>query len=151
MNVTLAKSLKVKNQLAGEVKELESLISSINSYKEGTPQKFVAENLMSELEDKIHRLVITKTAIQAANASALPMLVEIAEMKAFASWLKSLSTTEGPQLESGGYGSPAKEVIWKATFDAKWVRDMVKGTEVKISDLQDQIDSYNATTTVIFV
>jgi len=148
MNVTLAKALKVKNQLAGEIKELEVLISNINSYKEGSASRFDSNALMADLQDKMLKLIAVKIAIQTANVRILPALTNLAETKAYAGWLKSINTTEGLQSEGGGYGTPLKDVLYKVNFDATWVRDKVKEAENQISDLQDQIDTYNATFTV---
>lgn len=149
MRVSLAKALKLKNKLTGQVRELQELLQFTNSYREGSVQKFDCNALMKELHEKLDKLAFIKSSIQYANGEVLSvLLVNLAEKKAYASWVKNLPTTEGKTVESRGYGEKSVEVTHYVTFDAKWVRDQVKKTEDEITDLQDQVDEYNASTTI---
>ena len=146
--ITVARALKLKNELAGEVKELASLISQHNSHAEDTTVKFEVGQLFLDLLTAQAKLVSVKTAIQKANGNIAFQLVSLVEDKGLVSIIKNIDTTEGKKWENEGYRSEGRLVNHVVTFDAIWKRNIVKDLEKEIRDLQDEIDTYNAQTLV---
>jgi len=68
----IAKALKMKNQLAGEVAQLKDLLAKQNS--RSTKQKFDYDNreVLTRLRAKLDELVKVKTAVAAANVEIFP-------------------------------------------------------------------------------
>ena len=149
--ITIAKALKKKNELAGQLKELQMLFNSCNSYELGTVQKFDATELMGEIVATKLSLTNLQILIQQKNARIVDKLVRMKETKAEIAWLRTIPTTEG---EVSSYDRYSDEKVAKkkmiALYDAVWVRSCVKLNERVISNLQDEIDEFNATTFIEF-
>ena len=143
----LAKALKQKNKLAGEVAQLKELLTEQNS--RSTKQKFDYNNqeVLTNLRAKIDELVATKAAIGAANAEVYPKIFRLAELKGFVTALKGLSTKEGVYAESLGY-SQSVEVEYVAQIKKAEVDKLVEEIEKEIQELQDALDEFNFTRSV---
>ena len=143
----LAKALKQKNKLAGEVAQLKELLAEQNS--RSTKQKFDYNNqeVLTNLRAKIDELVATKAAIGAANAEVYPKILRLAELKGFVTALKGLSTKEGVYAESLGY-SQSVEVEYVAQIKKAEVDKLVEEIEKEIQELQDALDEFNFTRSV---
>ena len=143
----LAKALKQKNKLAGEVTQLKELLTEQNS--RSTKQKFDYNNqeVLTNLRAKIDELVATKAAIGAANAEVYPKIFRLAELKGFVTALKGLSTKEGVYAESLGY-SQSVEVEYVAQTKKAEVDKLVEEIEKEIQELQDALDEFNFTRSV---
>ena len=140
----LAKALKQKNRLAGEVAQLKELLTQQNS--RSTKQKFDYDNheVLTNLRAKIDELVATKAAIGAANAEVYPKIFRLAELKGLAAALKTLSTKEGVYAESLGYAQSV-EVEYVAQIKKSEVDKLVVDLENEIQELQDALDEFNFT------
>ena len=143
----LAKALKQKNKLAGEVAQLKELLAEQNS--RSTKQKFDYNNqeVLTNLRAKIDELVATKAAIGAANAEVYPKIFRLAELKGFVTALKGLSTKEGVYAESLGY-SQSVEVEYVAQIKKAEVDKLVEEIEKEIQELQNALDEFNFTRSV---
>jgi hypothetical protein len=143
-NMKLAKALKQKNKLAGEVAQLKELLTQQNS--RSAKQKFDYDNheVLTNLRAKIDELVATKAAIGAANAEVYPKIFRLAELKGLATALKGLSTKEGVYAESLGY-SQSVEVEYIAQIKKAEVDKLVVDLENEIQELQDALDEFNFT------
>jgi hypothetical protein len=111
----IAKALKLKNKLAGEVAQLKDLLSKQNV--RSTKQKFDYDNskVLADLRAKVDELVKVKTALGAANAEAYDKIFRLAELKGLVKTLTDLDTKQGVLVERGDYGSsPAVEVEYTA-------------------------------------
>ena len=142
--ISLAKALKEKNRLAGQVKELQGLIKAHNSYKDGSNRPFDVEVLMNTMEGKVRSLISLKAAIQKGNAGIQESLTELAEYKSFIQFLRDMPTTEGEQ-NVNRYGDTDKTEKYIAVFGAAILRETILEKEEEIVRLQDSIDEYNAT------
>ena len=148
--VNLAKALKIKNRLAGELKRLQQLLVRENS-------KLVGASGMSELEcvntyiaivETTNKLVAVKTEIAKANVGIYKQINSIAELKGLIAFCATVPTNDGKIKEEAGWReatvfSEYKAVYTKASFD----KFSQKASE-EIDTLQDEIDVYNATTQV---
>ena len=147
MNMKLAKALKQKNKLAGEVAQLKELLTQQNS--RSTKQKFDYNNqeVLTNLRAKIDELVATKAAIGAANAEVYPKIFRLAELKGLVTVLKGLSTKEGVYAESLGYAQSV-EVEYVAQIKKAEADRLVEELEKEIQELQDALDEFNFTRSV---
>lgn len=143
----LAKALKQKNKLAGEVAQLKELLAEQNS--RSTKQKFDYNNqeVLTNLRTKIDELVATKAAIGAANAEVYPKIFRLAELKGLVTTLKGLSTKEGVYAESLGY-SQSVEVEYIAQIKKAEADQLIEALEKEIQELQDALDEFNFTRSV---
>src|SRR5258708_7257101 len=119
----LAKALKLKNQLAGEVAQLKDLLAKQNV--RSTKQKFDYDNreALTQLREKIEELVRVKTELARANVDAYGQIFRLAELKGLITTLKALETKNGVFHEGGSYAQATSEVQYiaqlaKVTVDA---------------------------------
>src|SRR5438045_695766 len=86
----IAKALKLKNQLAGDIAQLKELLAKQNS--RSTKQKFDYENreVLTRLRAKIDELIKVKAAVAAANAEIYDKIFRLAELKGLVATLTSL-------------------------------------------------------------
>jgi hypothetical protein len=77
----IAKALKLKNQLAGEVAQLKELLTKQNS--RSAKQKFDYENreVLTRLRAKLAELVKVKAVVAAANAEIYKKIFRLSELK----------------------------------------------------------------------
>src|SRR6058998_3283244 len=103
----IAKALKLKNQLAGEVAQLKELLAKQNV--RSTKQKFDYDNreVLTRLRAKIDELIKVKAAIAVANAEAYEKIFRMAELKGLANTLASVDTKAGVFHETGRFGEAA--------------------------------------------
>jgi hypothetical protein len=141
----LAKALKLKNQLAGEVAELKDLLAKQNV--RSSKQKFDYENreVLTRLRAKIDELVKVKAALGGANADIYDKIFRLAELKGLVTTLTSLDTKTGVFYEGGQFGQPSHEVEYAAQLGKVDVDKLVAGLKEEIQTLQDALDEFNFT------
>lgn len=144
MKITIAKALKLKNSLVGEIKELQSMIVQHNVQREDVPALFDVKVLKSELDNKRGALMALKTMIQQANYEIQSLLISMAEWKGEVTFLRTIPTKEGEMLERESYGEAPVKVVYVSSFGAVWQRDEIKRIEKLIRETQDTVDEYNA-------
>src|SRR5580700_3759595 len=91
----IAKALKVKNKLAGEIGELKDLLVKQNVRP--AKQKFDYDNheVLARLRAKLEDLVKVKAAVAAANAELYEKIFRLAELKGLSATVTSLDTKAG--------------------------------------------------------
>jgi hypothetical protein len=141
----LAKALKLKNQLAGEVADLKTLLAKQNV--RSAKQKFDYENreVLARLRAKIDELVKVKAALGGANADVYDKIFRLAELKGLVTALNGLETKAGVFHEGGQFGQPSYEVEYVAQLSKVDVDTLVMGLKEEIQALQDALDEFNFT------
>jgi hypothetical protein len=139
----IAKALKLKNQLAGEVAQLKDLLAKQNV--RSTKQKFDYDNrdVLTRLRGKLDELVKAKAAIAAANAEIYDKIFRLAELKGLVTTLTALETKSGVFHEGGRFGEPAYEVEYVAQLGKVDVDKLVNELKDEIQGLQDALDEFN--------
>jgi hypothetical protein len=139
----IAKALKLKNQLAGEVAQLKDLLAKQNV--RSTKQKFDYDNreVLTRLRGKLDELVKAKAAIAAANAEIYYKIFRLAELKGLVTTLTALETKSGVFHEGGRFGEPAYEVEYVAQLGKVDVDKLVSELKDEIQSLQDALDEFN--------
>ena len=144
----IAKALKLKNQLAGEVAQLKDLLTKQNS--RSTKQKFDYENreVLTRLRAKLDELVKVKAAVNAANAEVYDQIFRLAELKGLVTTLSGVDTKAGVFHEGRGFGEAAYEVEYVAQLGKVDVDKLVAELNAEIQSLQDGLDEFNFTRSV---
>jgi hypothetical protein len=150
MKVKLARALKEKNRLVGEINRLRKLFERENSRLENTKSTSSREKIWKDLENATDKLVQVKTAIFLANAGVYQKIVEMGELKSFISWLECVPTSEDSHQipERGENGITYMEVKRTAFLNQEKVDSKILDVQKLIAQLQDEIDEYNATVAV---
>ena len=140
--IKIAKALKLKNQLAGEVAELKQILASQNV--RSTRQKFDYNNqeVLARLRAKVDELVRVKAAIASANAAIYDRIFRLAELKGLVATLSALETKNGVFLESAGYAASATEVEYVAQIGKIEADRLVAALKEEIQSLQDSLDEF---------
>ena len=146
--ITLARALKLKNRLAGQLSKLGGRAVAHNSNVVGAKNPYNSLDVFREYEDVQAKLVEVKTSIQLANASIVRKIIEIGEARSQISLLQGINVTEGSVLQNNYLND--KEVVreYVAAIGAEKRDTMIAELELDIDNLQDDIDSHNATTQI---
>ncbi len=142
------KALKVKNRLAGEVSNLQVIFCRENSRRSDNPSKVDVAEVEAALGSKRKELYSLKGAIAQATAPIQPKLAELEERKAEKSFLSGLPTREGRETVLNGREVPL-EYLWSAYVNRQSLDVELEGLQVRINNLQDEIDEFNAKTDVV--
>lgn len=160
----IAKALKLKNRLAGEIARLKSIAQSKN-VTEVTQQPVydVKKIIKVDLPACIASLITVKTVIAMSNAGVRPdssdswredsdvnfrSIFSMAEMKGMIETLRAMDTKDGTYNEAKGrFGelATANAVTYVAALKQTEVDELVAFYERSIDALQDTIDAHNAT------
>jgi len=142
----IAKALKLKNQIAGDVARLKELLAKQNVRSTKQPFDYNNEEVLASLRGKIDELVKTKAAIAAANAEVYDKIFRMAELKGLVAVLSALDTRHGEFHERGsGYGEQPVAVEYAAQLKAVEVDKLVAELKTEIQSLQDSLDEFNYT------
>jgi hypothetical protein len=144
----IAKALKMKNQLAGEVAQLKELLAKQNS--RSTKQKFDYDNreVLASLRAKVAELVKVKAAVAVANAEIYEQIFRLAELKGLVVALNGLDTKAGVFHEGHGFGEVAYETEYVAQLGKVEVDKLIAELNAEIQVLQDTLDEFNFTRNV---
>ena len=144
----LAKALKLKNQLAGEIAQLKETLAKQNV--RSAKQKFDYDNndVLAQLRAKVDELVRVKTELARANVEAYERIFRLAEIKGLITTLKALDTKSGIFHEGRGFGEAAYEVEYIAQLNKVTVDARVNELEKETQALQDALDEFNFTQAV---
>jgi len=144
----IAKALKLKNQLAGDVAKLKERLAQQNSRP--AKQKFDYDNrqVLSELRAKIDELVRVKAAVAAANTPLYDQIFRLAELKGLVTALNGLATKAGVFSEGSALSMSSREVEYVAQLGKVDIDGLVAELNLEIQALQDALDEANHTRTV---
>lgn len=148
--ISLAKALKVKNSLAGEVARLKARFASSNRFPKEDEQKAKAKAaaVWQEFIDKKEKLAELKGKIAVANIGIYPFLAEMEEAKDFLGYFQTVQTNRDPQIIS--YSPVLVQKEFEVFLDEDAVESKVKEVQALIETLQDKIDAYNHITKIDF-
>lgn len=147
--MNIAKALKVKNRLAGEVSRLQDIFRRENSRRNDNISTIDRPKAYEAVLEAFEKLVKLKGAINEATAKIAPKLAELSEYKLFLSYISSVPTREGPEIEQC-YGSTPIQYEWNSYLNRAEIDKKVEHYQNKINELQDEIDEYNAKTKIKF-
>ena len=147
--ITLAKALKIKNLLIKKINDSKGLIMRHNSYDTRNPPDFDIQQEYINLFGYTEQLAKLKAQITVANAAIADKLYSQAEYRSLIATISSIPTEHGViEVENHMYGSPARTVTKEAIITEKVIKLATDGLSAKINKLQDEIDAFNALTTI---
>ncbi len=146
--VNLAKALKMKNALVGEINRAKEVLTRENSRSELSTSKVDRAAVYGEIVSKTQQLVTLKTAIASANIGLYGTLAAMEEAKSSIAYLKTLNTQDGIVRSDARFGGTPTETKFDAFFTQEKVDAAVALLQKQIESLQDVADTYNATTTI---
>ena len=150
VKITLAQALKFKKRLVGKMQELFNLAVVSNVYFEDDPlpESKNARTLLEKYFVLSEAVVTLKAIIEKANLPQAYNLAKLAESKSTLSNFRMLSTTTGIQhlgLDSKGVQVIRRRVAFLEYDDVKAITNSLEST---IASLQDELDTFNASTKV---
>jgi hypothetical protein len=143
----LSQALKHKNRLAGEIVAQQRILSRENSRRNDNPSKVNVEAVFTKIIDLSTQLGSLKAAIAVANVPIYPKIERMAELKARITFIKGLNKREGIEIEPIG-ANQTKEFTWKAFITEEQADKEIAALQSEIDKLQDEVDAFNATTSI---
>lgn len=144
----LAKALKEKNRLVGDIKRLQAILQRENSRLSTSTSKVDLAEVVQSLADQTEKLIKLKSAIFAANVGIYKKILRMGELKAHIAFLASLDTRDG-EFFGNPYGSGTSlPETRKAYYKTEDIDGVTLDFQNKIAQLQDEIDEYNGITDV---
>jgi hypothetical protein len=140
--MNIKQALKLKNKLVTQIKEQYEIAKAHNSIEQGNPRRYSALQSINKANELSIELVELKTKIHLANAPVYDLIFQMSEFKNQIKQLKSIPVDEGKVTERYGSITTIKEV----ELNIAERDNLVKGLESQIEELQDKLDTYNATT-----
>ena len=145
----LAKALKVKNRLVGDIQRVKNLINRENVKREDAVRKVDVNALLLTLNEKIKELVELKTALAKANVGIYEKIVKMEETKSLISYWENFQCQESSETDFGtGPNGTNVRIKCLPAIDQVKVDEFLSVLRKKAEDLQDEIDEYNGTTTI---
>lgn len=142
MNINQA--LKAKNRLISEIKEQTEIAQRFNSIEKGNLRRYSIKDSLHKIESLTLELVNLKTKIHKANEPVLDKIFLMSELKSFVKDLKKIPVEEGTISSRYGQVPEQREV----EINISELKQMIKEVEGKISEIQDELDVFNATTEI---
>ena len=141
--MNLTKALKKKKKIIGEVSTYQNRLFQNNVYEEGQEPPYDAKVALDKYISATNELVELKTKIHLANAPIYNLIFRLGELKSLASRLKGLNTRDG---KVKGYNQEPSIMV--ASIGTIQRDNMVSAYEEEIERLQEEIETFNATTMI---
>jgi hypothetical protein len=151
--MNIAQGLKEKNRISGRISKLQSQVYSSNKFTDKKVPDVYADKLLIKLQEEWAHLIDLKTRLAKANVGVCDKLVLLTETKAELHFWNSFRYT-GQQTEIEDdheyVGDKYVKVEKKSyhTITSAQVLENQERVQSLIEKLQDEIDSYNATTSI---
>lgn len=140
----LSKALKLKNKKINEYNKTVDRMLTCNSYDVDSKKLYNAHDLYRTAVTLRNDLAKFKTAIHQSTAPIRHLIFELSELKSFLSRLNHLDTTEGI-VKSRGYGS-VESSKYDCDIKEETKEELINNLQEQIEIIQEEIDSFNATT-----
>ena len=144
--MNIKQALKEKNKLVKRIGENTKLMQDFNSIEVGNQRPYSTTELKNQLIKDRAELANLKAKIHVANTPVLGEIFYMAELKSMIQSLKKMDCTEGKsnrdryRLES--------EIVLTSEISLVQRNVIIKDLEEKIEKIQDELDVFNATTTI---
>ena len=143
----LSKALKLKNKKVNEYNNLVTKMVNHNSYDIDTKKVYNSTALYMEAIIKRDDLIKFKTAIHLTSEPIREKIFRMGEYKNLLMNLNRLNTTEGV-VKSRGYGESDKST-YACSINEEQKVEMMWWYQNEIENIQDDIDTFNATTELV--
>lgn len=143
----LSKALKLKNKKVNEYNNLVNKMINHNSYDIDTKKVYNSYSLYMSAIDAREDLIKFKTAIHLTSEPIREKIFRLGEYKNLLMNLNRLNTTEGV-VKSRGYGESDKST-YACSINEEQKVEMMEWYQNEIENIQDDIDTFNATTELV--
>ena len=144
--MTIKQALKQKNKLVKNIAENTKLMQQHNSVEVGNQRPYSTVVLYKEIQKDTKELASLKAKIHIANTPVMEDIFWMSEMKSTIAALKKMDCTEGKsnrerfRMES--------EMVLTSEISLVSRNQEIKMLETKIEEIQDKLDTFNATTEI---
>ena len=142
----LAKALKLKNKKLKEYKSTLMKVVQNNSYDVDNKPIYNSTNLYNESVELLKDYLELKTAIHTSSEPIRFKIFQLGEVKSL------LNVINGLDTKSGVYKEGYREITlrtYESSISEEEKNEKVKTLENTIELLQDEIDTFNATTELV--
>jgi hypothetical protein len=144
--MTIKQALKQKNKLVKNIVENTKLIQQHNSVEVGNQRPYSTQMLYEEIQKDTQELASLKAKIHIANTPVMQSIFWMSEMKSTIASLKKMDCTEG-KSNRDRYRMES-EVVLTSEISLVNRNQEIKLLESKIEEIQDKLDTFNATTEI---
>ena len=143
----LSKALKLKNKKVTDYNATVTRMISANSYDVESKKYYDSRELLIEVIAKRDDLIKFKTAIHLTSAPIREKIFRLGEIKNLLLNLNRLNTNEGV-IKSRGYGTE-DITTYACSFNEVEKTSLIEDLQTDIEEIQDEIDTFNATTELV--
>jgi hypothetical protein len=144
--MTIKQALKQKNKLVKNIAENTKLMQQHNSVEVGNQRPYSSTQLYKEIQKDTQELASLKAKIHIANTPVMEDIFWMSEMKSTIAALKKMDCTEGKS--SRDRFRMESEMVLTSEISLVSRNQEVKMLEEKIEEIQDKLDTFNATTEI---
>jgi hypothetical protein len=144
--MNLAQALKQKNRLAGEIARQQTILQRENARRSDSVSAVNRQEVLDKIQKTSEDLGALKARIATANVGIYSALERMAELKSLISFFQSLPKREGTEVNLVGRDQEKLVYTWESLITQADCDQRVSELQDKINALQDQVDTYNATT-----
>ena len=145
--MNLAKALKLKNKKLSEYNKTIQKMRAYNSYDVDSKKVYNSKELMTQAEAQLNDYVALKTAIHLTSEPIRSKIFRLGELKSFLSNITHMSTTEGIVKSSSYSSTTTSTYAVDITEEEKEAK--LKVIQDEIEAIQDEIDTFNALTSIV--
>jgi hypothetical protein len=144
--MTIKQALKQKNKLVKNITENTKLMQQHNSIEVGNQRPYSSSMLYNEIQKDTKELASLKARIHIANTPVMEDIFWMSEMKSTIAALKKMDCTEG-KSNRDRYRMES-EIVLTSEISLVNRNQMIKLMETNIEEIQDKLDTFNATTEI---
>jgi hypothetical protein len=144
--MNIKQALKRKNKLVGLIQEELNKAHLYNVVDEGNPRPYSSTEAITKWMQLTDELVVLKTKIHNANRPVYHKIFELSELKNQVKGLKSLNCSSGKVASSRWVSE--EPTVKHAEINTVERDKMVKGLELRIETIQDELDQWNHNTLI---
>ena len=144
--MTIKQALKQKNKLIKNIAENTKLLQQYNSVEVGNQRPYSTVVLYNQIQKDTKELASLKAKIHIANTPVMEDIFWMSEMKSTIAALKKMDCTEG-KSNRDRYRMES-EVVLTSEISLVNRNQEIKLLESKIEEIQDKLDTFNATTEI---
>ena len=144
--MTIKQALKQKNKLVKNIAENTKLMQQHNSVEVGNQRPYGTVMLYNEIQKDTKELASLKAKIHIANTPVMEDIFWMSEMKSTIAALKKMDCTEG-KSNRDRYRMES-EIVLTSEISLVNRNQMIKLLETNIEEIQDKLDTFNATTEI---
>lgn len=144
----LNQALKEKKRLLQKINEAYARFHSSNSIEDNETRAYDPEEQFTLFNELTKDLIELKSKIAKANQPIQERIFQLGEYKNIINRLRSVDTTEGKKLMSRNSSNGPNYIEYKCWMGITNRDNVIKDLEQKIESIQDEIDTFNATTSI---